>query len=172
MIFCWKLVLLAFKWGIVFPSCVHNLGGKIKKNCNYGQMVPFPAVKRWVKTLAKRAHCDRGGSFSFSLGGRRGDRSIFSRSSSALANSLSSLAPVSFSFCQTTRVGFPWSSHVVGARASLKVTLARFRENTWSDEILKTGNSINDRYNHSRPQRRWSVSQSSNGSRPLRTRVT
>ena len=63
-------------------------------------------LRRWRN---ERISTDRGGTFSFSLGGRRGDRSIFSRSSSALANSLSSLAPVSFSFCQTksAKVGFP-----------------------------------------------------------------
>lgn len=38
--------------------------------------------------------------FLFPLVEEDGDRSIFSRSSLALANSLSSLAPVSFSFCQ------------------------------------------------------------------------
>ena len=30
-----------------FSTCVHNLGGRIK-NCDYGQIVPFPSVKRWL----------------------------------------------------------------------------------------------------------------------------
>ena len=43
IIFYCKLILSAFKWGIAFLSCVHNVGGRIK-NCKYGQIVPYFTV--------------------------------------------------------------------------------------------------------------------------------
>ena len=47
IIFYCKLILSAFKWGIVFLSCVHNIGGRTK-NCNFGKIVPCVTGKDWA----------------------------------------------------------------------------------------------------------------------------
>ena len=51
IIFYWKLILPAIKWG--FLSCVRNISSIIK-NCYYGKMVPCFDGKDWVSLMNAR----------------------------------------------------------------------------------------------------------------------